>query len=469
MEFIISRIYKLLKETDNLIEFEEQIQLLMYETFTSLVGDVFNQLNKVIKEQKQVDGWTVSRNDEKGITCTFGEVRFKRTLMQDEEGNPRYPLDEWLGFRKHQRHSPLVEVKVAELASKSDYRESARILKEWTAVDISHTTVGTMLKRVGEAQSVEDEKVVEDLAQSDTLPEAKKVDILYAEADGVFVRSTAKKKHIEVAHSIMYEGWEKNGNRVALKNRKVLMTTKPIDAFWGEVQASAANTYSLEYAQIVSNSDGGAGYSNERFKETFSQSSLPTLHQLDAFHVEQAIGRTFGYKSNEFKRNTKKAIEAKDLNVFKLWVDTYESMLEDEKKIEKIDKFRTYILNHWEFIGDWRERTGNAPEGARRLGAMESNQRHISFRMKKRGMHWSKEGAEAMVKVKQGILNGTIRDVYLSAQNRSERKQRQFKKTVRLSSILSQKTRPSIGAKKGSIAVHTAHSSAVGRLFKSIS
>src|SRR5690625_6271804 len=70
--------------------------------------------------------------------------------MYDKNGDPRYPLDEWLGIRKRQKYSPLVEVKVAELASKSDYRESARILKEWTVVDLSHTTVGRIVRRVGE-------------------------------------------------------------------------------------------------------------------------------------------------------------------------------------------------------------------------------------------------------------------------------------------------------------------------------
>lgn len=469
MEFIIARIYNLLKDTENLIEFEEQIQLLMHETFATLVGDVFSQLNQVVKEQKQSEGWMVGRNDEKGITCTFGEVRFRRTLMYDQKGNPRYPLDDWLGFRKYQRHSPLVEVKVAELASRSDYRETARMLKEWTAVDISHTTVGTILKRVGSAQAIADEEMVQELAESETLPKAKKIDFLYAEADGVYVRSTKKRKHIEVAHSIMYEGWEKNGKRVSLKGRKVLMTTQSTDDFWAEVQAFAANEYELNQTQIVTNSDGGAGYTGEKFKEAFSQTDQPILHQLDDYHIQQALGRTFGWKTDKLKSRVKKAIEEQNSKAFKLAVDTYESTLEDEKQLEKLNRFRTYILNHWDVIQDWRKRTENVPEGARGLGAMESNQRHISFRMKKRGMHWSDEGAEAMVKVKQGILNGTLRTVYLSAQHRSDRQQRAFKKSIRISSLLSQKTRPSIGAKKGTIPVHTAHSSAIGRLFKSIS
>jgi len=49
---------------------------------------------------------------------------------------------------------------------------------------------------------------------------------------------------------------------------------------------------------------------------------------------------------------------------------------------------------------------------ARSLGCIESRQRHISFRMKKLGMHWSAIGAESMVKVKQGIRNGTLSEVY---------------------------------------------------------
>src|SRR5699024_5886017 len=152
-----------------------------------------------------------------------------------------------------------------------------------------------------------------------------------------------------------------------------------------------------------------------------------------------------------------------------LILDTYESQLEDEKSIEKVGKFRTYILNHWNYISDWRTRIEDSPQDARGLGAMESNQRRVTFRMKKRGMHWSKEGAESMVKVRQGIANNTLRDVYLASQRRSHRKQREVKKAVRMSEFLRQPTQPSIGAKQGSISLYSAHSSAIGRLFKTLS
>ncbi|RKQ34252.1 hypothetical protein D8M06_07670 [Oceanobacillus halophilus] len=225
------------------------------------------------------------------------------------------------------------------------------------------------------------------------LPERKEIDFLYAEADGVFFRGIEKKKSHKVSYAILYEGWDRNGKWVSLRNPMAIMTTKPIADFW----------------KVVTNSDGGAGYTAEKFQENFSQTEYPVLNQLDAYHVFQGLNRAFEAGKSEYKDELRKALKDHDLDYFNLWIDTYESTLDDTKRIEKVRAFRSYILNNWERILDWRECVDNPPEDARSLGAEESNQRHITYRMKKRGMHWSSEGAEAMVKLKQGKLNGTYK------------------------------------------------------------
>ena len=467
MEHIISKLFETVKDTRNFIEAEESMHYLMQEWFSGLVGDMLTSLSRVVKEKKQSEGWRVKREDCKTIQFMFGPVCYRRTLMVDPQGENHYPLDEWLGIRKHQRQSPLVEVKVAEMASEATYRETARVLKDWTAVHISHQTVGNIVKQVGAAQAREDENMVTELEEAAALPEGKHVDYLYAEADGVFIRGTEKKKGIEVSHGVVYEGWDTNGKRVSLQHPKAVMTTQPTSDFWKEVQAITASHYSLEKTQVVTNSDGGKGYTAEKFQEAFSQSAYPVFNQLDSYHVFQALNRALGAQKSEYKEGLRKALKGHDKEDFRLWLDTYESTLEEPKKIEKVKEFRTYILKNWDRIFDWRDKVKNTPEGARSLGAMESNQRHISFRMKKRGMHWSREGGEAMVKIKQGILNGTLRDAYLQQQPRSVRKQREFKKMVRLTEILRQPTRPSVGVKDGSVALYTAHSTAMGNLMKS--
>ena len=467
MNTIISKLYTLIHQTENLIEFEECVRVYMYDVFASLLGDVFTTMNDVIVKEKQVEGWTVERNDQREIQFTFGAVRFTHTLMYDLEGNAHYPFDEWAGFKKYQRRSPFVEVKVAEMAAESTYQETARVLREWTAVDISHTTVGTIVKKVGEAQAKADEEMVIELEDSAELPEGKEIDFLYAEADGVFIRGTEKKKSHEVSHAILYEGWDKNGKRVSLRNPIAIMTTKPTKNFWEEVQAITAHHYSLEKTQVVTNSDGGPGYTAEKFQEAFSQSEYPVLNQLDAYHVFQGLNRALGATKSEYKDELRKALKDRDLDRFTLWLDSYESTLDDTKRVKKVEEFRSYILNNWARVIDWRKCVSNPPEDARSLGAMESNQRHITFRMKKRGMKWSPDGAEAMVKVKQGKLNGTLREAYLKDLHRSARKQREFKRVVRMSTHLHQPVRPSIGTKSGTFALYAPHSSAIGKLAKS--
>src|SRR5699024_12191422 len=100
-----------------------------------------------------------------------------------------------------------------------------------------------------------------------------------------------------------------------------------------EVQTTAAHEYSLEKTQIVSNSDGGNGYSAERFQEAFSQSEFPLLHQLDAYHIQQAVNRTFGYKKSKYNDIVREDLEKSNFDYFILTVDIYEINLEVAKSI----------------------------------------------------------------------------------------------------------------------------------------
>jgi hypothetical protein len=467
METIIPKIYQLLKETRDFISFEEQLRRLMFDTFAYVMGIVLGQLDEAIVNEKRKEGWKRERRDQKTLTFTFGAVTYKRSLMYDNEENPHYPLDEWLGLRQYQRYSAMVELKTAELARETTYREVARVFREWTAVEISHTTVGQMVKEVGGAQAEADEEFIKALEESAALPEGKPMDFLIAEADGIFVRSTKKRKHIEVHHGVLYEGWETNGQCVSLRDSTVILTTRSTDVFWNQVQAEAANKYALEDTQVVTNSDGGKGYTADKFQEAFSQSKHEVLNSLDPYHIAQALNRTFGVK-NSWKTKVKKAIKHHDHDQLVVLLDTYESRLEDAKQIEKLKDFRSYILGNWPRIFDWRDRMDHAPKGARALGAMESNQRRVTFRMKKRGLHWSSEGAEAMVKIIQGMANRTLRNVYLKHQWRSVRKHREVKRVAKTAQILYQKTRSSIGVKHGRIPLNGPSSSALGQLIKGL-
>src|SRR5699024_10757345 len=122
-----------------------------------------------------------------------------------------------------------------------------------------------------------------------------------------------------------------NGKRVSLRNPLTILTTESIDDFWQQIQTLVAHQYKLDQTQIVTNSDGGAGYVANKFQDAFSQSTYPTIHQLDKYHIQQAINRTFGYKKCDWKKRIKETLKKADLSKFTLYLDAYESMLEEEK------------------------------------------------------------------------------------------------------------------------------------------
>lgn len=108
------------------------------------------------------------------------------------------------------------------------------------------------------------------------------------------------------------------------------------------------------------------------FKKAFSQSIYPVLNQLDTYHIYQSLNRALGARKSEYKDGIRKALKTRNKSAFKRWLDTYESTLDDQEDIKKVNKFRSYILENWERIFDWREFVEQPPKDARSLGAMES-------------------------------------------------------------------------------------------------
>ncbi len=60
MKTIISKLYKIIKETANFIEMEEQAYQTMYEYFTSFIGDIFSEIDEALVSQKLTEGWKKS-------------------------------------------------------------------------------------------------------------------------------------------------------------------------------------------------------------------------------------------------------------------------------------------------------------------------------------------------------------------------------------------------------------------------
>src|SRR5699024_12599138 len=102
MEHIITKIHNLIKDTKDLISFEEQVKVLMYETFADLVSETFTHINKVMKEKAREKKYLIECNDSRTIQFSFGAVTYQLTFFKIVNDNRSiYVVDKWLGFRKY--------------------------------------------------------------------------------------------------------------------------------------------------------------------------------------------------------------------------------------------------------------------------------------------------------------------------------------------------------------------------------
>lgn len=379
--------------------------------------------------------------------------------MYDQKGKAHYPVDEAIGLKPRKRYSPDLMMIGAELATAPGmtYRLASEATQKLAGVTISHTTFNSLVKEAGEAQAAMDAHKRDQIFEEMEIPEAPSVEHLHCEADGLYVKG--KDKSIEIKNMINYTGWQGNGQRVSLMDRQIFSTVETVDDFWEKGYATIRHQWDLLDAHVATNADAASWISKERVEDVFSEASS-VIRQLDPFHVKRSLRRGLSRQPRLIPL-AEQAIRKQDQDTFKAVVDTAMGNAETEREEKRIEAMNQYLTGHWDILRDWREVAPNPPLKARGMGCMESNQRRLSYRMKRRGMYWSKKGAQAVAKVQQGVANGTLREALHTVwPNRqvTQKLRRQAKRAIKSESIGIYFGRIQVGA--------TSSSSAIGNLDK---
>ncbi|MBG9368293.1 UPF0236 family protein, partial [Streptococcus sp. NLN64] len=208
---IVSEIFEKLKDCQNLSEVEEVFSLLFSELFIDSLSHCLELLDKFLIQPYLEDGWSIDRLEERQITFLFGTVTFKRRRLRKQGEKSFIPLDRALGLEPRQHFSSLFKEKIAQLSTGMTYRQAGRSVELLTNQTISHQTVHAI------AQSVA-EKIKETSDSELDVSDKKKPEVLYIEADGIWIGSQEKGKHLEYKRGFIHEGVEKVGNRNCLIN-----------------------------------------------------------------------------------------------------------------------------------------------------------------------------------------------------------------------------------------------------------
>lgn len=161
---------------------------------------------------------------ERTLVCVFGELRVSRRLYLEDGGGYHFLLDEYLGWEPEQVATPSVMESVVELATQVPLRQAAQTLNKLTAGVLSAMTIQRLAHKAADrALNQEHQAWQACFGRGEQVGMGKRVEVLYTEADGVWVHLQQEgQKHYELKSAIVYEGWENAGpQRYRLRGKRV--------------------------------------------------------------------------------------------------------------------------------------------------------------------------------------------------------------------------------------------------------
>lgn len=310
---------------------------------------------KTIAASMRAQGFKRINQKERTVTFSFGTMTFSRRRWKKGD-IIRVPLDEKLGLIPRQRFSQEFLYLVTILASFMPYRKVVEVFDLLQDIGISKNVVHT---------------------GSD---------------------SSCRKK---------------------LQNKFEVINSKVKKAKDTLLDYITTNFELAPGTTIITNSDGGKGYTPSSFREFVKFCSKGEhIHFWDPYHVSEGIKKNLTPISCDLADAAVKKIRKRDRTGLKVILDTAESLLETDAKIESFQAFKKRIINDFSYTASPKDRG----LGDLTIGVMESQHRKMTYRMKKRGMYWSEEGAVAMAQIILLYYSGDLRDIFFGSWRKEYKK-----------------------------------------------
>lgn len=258
--------------------------VLAQELAKTLLENIDKQL---IRERDQ--SLKVECLKEHRVTTIFGDVRIRRRLYRDSNGQSRFLLDEEMGLDKGCHISPNVKEMATFISSHFPFLRSEEILRAVLPSGISHTSIHRLVGKLTAPYLEAEEVEIEEVFDGGAIPESggKTVPYLFVEADGTSIALQREKaRRAEVKVGIAYEGWQEvSKGRYKLKGKTVYTGIMGGDRFWEGFSLALSKKYDLSQIGKVVVGGDGASWVKE------GAELLGGIYELDRFHLKRALHR----------------------------------------------------------------------------------------------------------------------------------------------------------------------------------
>jgi len=326
------------------------------------------------------------------IITVFGDVRVKRRLYRDSNGDHRFLLDEKMGLDKGCHVSPKVKELATYISSHFPFLRSEEILRAILPSGISHTTIHRHVAKITDPYLEAEEKEIKEVFEAGVIPESegKIVPYLFVEADGTNIALQREEaRRAEVKAGIAYEGWQAvSKGHYRLSDKMVYSGIMNGDRFWEGFSLALAKKYDLSKVGRVIVGGDGAPWVKE------GAELLGGIYELDKFHLKRALNQTL---DNELAIEVYRACVMGEIDkVDRILIQAQQKLSGEEAK--ELARLRGYLMENSFGLRDYRLEVGG--DNLRGLGAIEGNvDKLVANRMKKRGMSWTIRGAQRMARL----------------------------------------------------------------------
>lgn len=368
----------------NLKQIEQLVWGNLQETFSEVMKKILEEMDKEIAVKRDKKRYRMIDKRKIRVVSLFGEIEVYRNYYRDrEKGEYVYLLDRYLDFEGMGEFSPLVEEAAIELAiTGPSYRKAANMLEALLGYRvISHEAIRQHLLQV---TSIPKER--EPIHQP----------VLFVEVDGLYVKRQGKgkrKRGKEEKIAAVHQGWEINGKRVSLKDKRHFIH-RGKQPFWEAFEDFLIETFEYDPTihRLVINGDGANWItaSREHFKGR-------AFFSIDRFHVARDIRWLF--HEHPRYRSMRKALASYNGEKLIIELNSAVGTLETEAQEKRLEELIHQLERYPEALGDYREwlkEKGIDTEGMRPMGSAEGTMSVFAKRLKN-GRSWVEKGASAMI------------------------------------------------------------------------
>jgi hypothetical protein len=300
-----------------------------------------------------------------------------------------------------------VRTKVGRLASWFAFEEVSVELRELLGIHLSKNTVERLAEAMG--QRVKQERAAKEKMTMSGLVDSPESGPkrMYVGIDGTGVPMRGGGTH-ESKTAVIYETEDRDG-KTRIKNAEYLATLERVESFGDQVYSAAFARGVEKAGEVVALGDGASW-----IWRSFAHHYPKAVEILDFYHASEHLNLVARAWYGDETRKAEQWVEARECDLLSDCVETVIRSIQswrpkDEDSREVRRKNLAYFKNNKERMRYATYKLQGYHIGS---GLVESACKTVvGQRMKQSGMHWSEQGAEAILSLRALILTDRAADL----------------------------------------------------------